>query len=322
MSAMARSSFKNSIPPEHAAALIRAHDGDVALLYIWESANEGRDYEKAARDLCMTIGSVEAGFEKLDRLGLFTSVSPSPAGNVSGAENVRFVPGAEELPNYTAEDIKGRTEEPEFKAIVDESMTVLGRGLSSGELVKLFGIYDHLGLSAEVIFELVHFCADITLEKYGPSKKVSFRMIEKEAFYWANNGITDLDSAEAYISRRKKLSEFSEKIKMRIGISGRELTEGERKYISGWAELGFDEDCIYEAYNRTVMNTGGLKWPYMDKIIRTWGEKGFKSLDDITKNDGTAGKAAGAKSSRSAKTSSGPDFEAARRWLDSIKNEE
>ena len=309
------------IPSEDAARLIRAHDGDVALLYIWESVNPSvaRNYEKAAGDLCMTIGDVEAGFEKLDRLGISPVSGTAAAGNSSGMHSQRFIPPQEELPDYPAEDIQKQLCDPDFKEIVNEANSALGRILNTPELVKLFAVYDHLKLPKEVIFTLLHFCAEITREKYGPSRKTSIKLIEKEAFFWVNNDIVTLDAAEEYIFRRKKLSEAFEKIKTRLGITGRELTDSEKRYISGWIELGYDEDCIYEAYDRTVTKTGALKWPYMDKIIQTWNEKGFKTMSEILEKDGRGIKPAPKKGPKR----NGPseaDYKAAREMMEKAAN--
>ena len=65
---MASVTRNNSIPPEDARRLISAHDGNVALLYIWQSVNGHFDAEAAAGDLCMTAGEVSAAREKLERL--------------------------------------------------------------------------------------------------------------------------------------------------------------------------------------------------------------------------------------------------------------
>ena len=53
-----------------ADALIAAHDGDVALLYIYLCRRGGDDMEQAARELCRTMGEISAAWEKLQRMGL------------------------------------------------------------------------------------------------------------------------------------------------------------------------------------------------------------------------------------------------------------
>ena len=57
----------NSISSAIADKLISAHDGDVALLYIYMARRGGHDLDAAARDLCRTMSEISAAAEKLQR---------------------------------------------------------------------------------------------------------------------------------------------------------------------------------------------------------------------------------------------------------------
>ena len=46
-------------------------------------------------------------------------------------------------------------------------------------------------------------------------------------------------------------------------------------------EYGYDENIIYYAYEESIDRTGKMSMPYMDKIIRSWHEKGVKTVSDI-----------------------------------------
>ena len=59
---------KLSLPAQEADRLIAAHDGDVALLYIYRLRTNCTDDERTARELCMTLREVKEAGEKLDRL--------------------------------------------------------------------------------------------------------------------------------------------------------------------------------------------------------------------------------------------------------------
>ena len=61
------------ISAEAAERLIAAHDGDVALLYLY-IRRYGADTEGAARALCRTLGEMEAAHEKLGRMELLDGV--------------------------------------------------------------------------------------------------------------------------------------------------------------------------------------------------------------------------------------------------------
>lgn len=269
---------KNSISVSAADKLIAAHDGDTALLYIWLCRNGSFDAEKAAAELCRTLSEVNSAYEKLCRMEL-------SAPQVQPKTPEKVMP-AEELPEYTSKDIVSRSKtDGGFKAVLNEAQRKLGRTLSTPDLKALFGIYDYLALPPDVIFMLLAHCVELSADKYGPGRLPSMRFIEKEAYSWANKEIMTLEQADEYIrnyhSRKSRLGD----IKAVLGISGRQPTATETKYMLSWLDMGFDADCLAIAYDRTVTNTGSLKWNYMNKIVTSWHEKGLHTPADIEAKD-------------------------------------
>ena len=39
------------------------------------------------------------------------------------------------------------------------------------------------------------------------------------------------------------------------------------------------------AYERTCINTGGLNWPYMNKILTSWHQAGLNTADAVRSGD-------------------------------------
>ena len=190
------------------------------------------------------------------------------------------------MPEYTAEDIVQRSKSDEtFSVILAEAKRVFARNLNSSDMKMLFGIYDYLALPAEVILELLNYCAQTAAEK-GEGKRPSPRSVEKEAYRWANREILTLEQAEDYIRDQKNLRESINQVKNALGIHGRELTPTEAKYVSSWLSMGFEAEAILIAYDRTVTSTGALKWPYMNKIICSWHEKKLHTPREIEAGDG------------------------------------
>lgn len=68
-------------------------------------------------------------------------------------------------------------------------------------------------------------------------------------------------------------------------IRGRNLTAPESRYIRQWLEMGFDENTIGLAYEKSCLNTGGLSWPYINKILLRWHEQGLHTLNEIRSGD-------------------------------------
>ena len=286
---------QNLIPSGAADRLIAAHDGDVALLYIWLSRTERFDADRAARELCRTAAEINSAYEKLCRMGL-SGAKPAEA-------PLHKLPPAEELPEYTAEDIVKRSEaDGGFKAVVSQAQRKLGRALSTSDLKILFGIYDYLALPPDVIFMLLSYCVDLFAEKYGPGRLPSMRNIEKEAYSWVNKEILTLEQADEYIKSAAERRGRVNELKAAMGIRGRALTPTESKYIASWLDMGFDNEAILIAYDRTVTNTGSLKWSYMNKILLSWHEKGIHTEAEILEKDSRPAPAKAANDHRGAVT--------------------
>ena len=300
----------NLISPQAADKLIRAHDGDVALLYIFRALTGSEDRESAAKALCRTLREIETAEEKLCRMGL---------GRICAApliESERPETEEEQLPEYRSEDIARRCrEDAAFTAILDEARKVMGRNLSSVDIKTLFAIYDYIGLPMDVMMLMINYCGKVFEERFHGQRRPTAKAIQKEADKWARYEIITMEQAEAFMRRQDERRSMLTLLKETLGIKGRELSPTEREYINGWLNMGFDEKCIAIAYDRTVTNTGSLKWSYMNKILLSWHEKGLKTEKDILEKDGRRSNVSSVKSGRSTK---GADFSALDSMIDKI----
>ena len=270
-----------SFPAKEAEQIIAAHDGDVALLWLCLRRNPDTGVEDAAGMLCRTRAEIEAALEKLQRMGLAEPKAAVPAA-ASSAQSVKLPP-ADETPQYTAEDLAVRSrEDPRFAALVLEAQRAMGHVLNTNDLKRLFSLYDYLALPPEVIMMLLNYC----VKSRPTGNPPSMRQIEKEGYVWANREILTLEQAEKYIAdseyRREKLAQTAKL----LGITSRTLSPTESRYISAWLEMGFDDELIEMALDRTVTNTGGLKWKYMNSILESWHKKGLHTPADVRDRDG------------------------------------
>lgn len=300
---------RNLIPDSIADKLIAAHDGDVALLYIWLCRHDAFDADAAARELCRTGAEIKNAYEKLCRM----SAEQTPA--------ARRLPPAEELPEYTSEDIVRRSKaDSGFQAVIAQAQRKLGRALSTADLKTLFGIYDYLALPADVIFMLIGYCIDVFAEKYGPGRLPSMRSIEKEAYSWANREIITIEQADEYIRKQAERRSRAGEIKASMGLGARVLTPTERRYILSWFEMGFDNESILIAYDRTVINTGALKWGYMNKIMLSWHEKGIHTAAEVAERDSRAPASAVKAENQHRSKVSGDELDRLRSIYEKVKN--
>jgi len=299
-----------SMSGDAAKKLMACGSGDAALLYLCILSGGGMfSRETAAARIRRTPEQVDAAMDVLARLGLVRrDEAPAPE-------------PADELPAYTAEDIRRELDSgAAFRQLVAEVQSSLGKKLSSEELVKLFGIYDHLGLPAEVVLCLVNHCIMTCTARYGAGRRPTMRYIEKAAYEWEREGVFSLDAAEAYLKRREALDAATASFADALQIRGRALTVSERRYIADWIAMGFTAEAAGEAYDRTVLKTGRLTWRYMDSIMKSWHAKGLHTPAEIRRGDGRRAPA------RKPEAKNGPavtaeDIERSRRALEKIKEE-
>jgi DnaD/phage-associated family protein len=152
--------------------------------------------------------------------------------------------------------------------------------MNTEELKILLSMVRYLGLPADVICILVSYCQERARQR-GGQRNPSLRTIEKEAYFWAEQGIDTTEAAAAYIQRQNVYHSRLSALTRLLQIRGRNLTAAEEKYARQWLEMGFADDAITMAYERTCLNTGGLNWAYMHKILLRWKEAGFKTAADI-----------------------------------------
>ena len=250
--------------------LLSAASGDGALLYIY--LKSGNDPVNAQKDLLMTETRYQCAAATLRQMGLWPEAQS------------KIIPMGER-PQYTEQDVmQALNKDREFRSLYGEIQRLLGKTLNNEELKIILGFVRYLGLPADVICVLVCYCKDRAKQK-GGLRNPSLRTIEKEAYAWAEQGIDTIEQAGAFIQaqnlRRSRLQEL-----MRIlQIRNRELTPGEKNYAQKWLEMGLHNDVIGLAYERTCINTGAMNWPYMNKILTRWHEKGFRTAHQVLSGD-------------------------------------
>lgn len=252
--------------------LLACADGNCALLYLHILRTGAFSLSAACRDLKRGESEMALAADTLRRLGLL--------------EKPEAPLRKEELPEYTAGDIVSRVKsDSAFEGVVREAERALGKVLSSSDLKILFGIYDHLGLPAEVIYVLINHVIETYRAANGEGRMPTMRAVEKEAWFWSDMEILTLDAAEEHIRREKEKKELVFQVKELLQIRGRDLTAGEKKYIDAWLDMGFSPAALAIAYDRTVLGTGKLAWKYMDKIVRSWNEKKLFTPEAIEAGD-------------------------------------
>ena len=185
----------------------------------------------------------------------------------------------EARPAYSPGEVdKAMGDNEELAFLMKQAQLLLGKPLRSSDVELLYSFYDWLGLPVSVIVMLLTYLA-------GKDKK-SMRYIEQVAITWADQGINTFEAADKYLKYMEKLDGREGKIRQLLGINDRNPSENEKKFISAWAgDRNLPLELVTEAYSRTAEATGKLSMAYMDKILRTWKEKGIKTLEKLKQSD-------------------------------------
>ena len=252
---------------ENIRRLLAAGNGDSALLYLCRAA----EFSDVATGF--SEPRLETAAALLRQLGLDERMYP------------KFLQPAE-LPEYSEDDVRRQMELPRsgFRKLVGEVQRCLGKVLNVEELKILLSMVEYLGLTAEVVNILVHYCVERNRTR-GAGRMPSMRMVEKEAYRWADAQIDSVEKAAAFMQNQNTRNARMEELCRLLGISGRRLAPPEERYLQSWLDMGFEDDAISLAYEKTCENTGGLTWKYMSRILESWNSQGLYTVSQIKAHD-------------------------------------
>jgi DnaD/phage-associated family protein len=264
------------LPAQQADRLIGRGDGDAALLYLCLlRADRGVTAQELQRRMKWSQLRLHAAETALQELGLIDrppeQKPPEPA---------------QERPVYTADDLTDLlTGDAGFRMLVPQTEEKLGKRLKTADLQILAGLYDDLGLPADVIYLLVCHCVARSEERYGPGRRPTLRQIEKEGYHWAQRGLFDQESASRYLRdwnvRRSAMSRYMQV----LGLGDRRPVESEERYIADWMDKGFPPETVALAYDKTVFYKKELNWRYLNGILRRWHENGWHTEEEVRQSD-------------------------------------
>lgn len=264
------------LPAQQADRLIGRGDGDAALLYLCLlRADRGVTAQELQRKLKWSQLRLHAAETALQELGLIDrppeQKPPEPA---------------QERPVYTADDLTDLlTGDAGFRMLVPQTEEKLGKRLKTADLQILAGLYDDLGLPADVIYLLVCHCVARSEERYGPGRRPTLRQIEKEGYHWAQLGIFDQTAAAAYLKKWAQREEKSAAYMRALHLPQRQMVDAERRYITQWMDMGFPPETVALAYERTVFYKKDMNWRYLNGILRRWHEAGWHTVHQVEQGE-------------------------------------
>lgn len=250
--------------------LLTCGNPDAGLLLLYTKC--GNPTFEAARALNMSDARYSQAVATLRQFGLW-------------AEDRLPMEPARQSPVYSEQDvIRAMESSREFPMLVDEMQRSLGRILTTEELKTILSFVNYLALPPEVVSMLVCHCKE-RLRRKGSNKNPSLRSIEKEAYAWADRGINTMEEAAAFMQADCARFTRMAELKRLLHIGDRPLTSSEERYAESWLNMDFDTEALRIAFDKTCVNAGGLKWPYMNKILVSWHQQGLHTGAQVKAGD-------------------------------------
>ena len=94
-----------------------------------------------------------------------------------------------------------------------------------------------------------------------------------------------IEEAAAFIQVQNQRQSRIGRLMQTMQIYGRSLTAAEERYANAWLDMGMEDAVIGMAYERTCLNTGGLNWAYMNKILQRWHSQGLHTAEEVRTGD-------------------------------------
>ena len=152
--------------------------------------------------------------------------------------------------------------------LVEAVQAQMGKVLTRSEIETVVSFYTYAGLPPEyILLATAHCCSQNRGNVRALSKLLTDMMSEQIYTY---------EQAEEYLTRRQQQDSAQGQVRAAFGIHDRSLTKQEQKYIDTWfMEYHFDISMVKLAYERTIDQIGKVSFPYTNKMLTSWHEKGI-----------------------------------------------
>ncbi len=167
-----------------------------------------------------------------------------------------------------------------MKRLFNEAQEILGRTLGYSMQCTIYSVVNRYGITPDVANCLLYFARSID--------NTSQNDILKIAKYWAENGITDMQSADDYIQETEKALNLFRQLAEGTNNDTSAPTFAVLEIFCQWLRWGYGYPEIKKAFDimKAEKQTGRLIWnniSHMNGTIKNWHKQGMNSLDDIEK---------------------------------------
>ena len=225
---------------------------------------------ETARELRLTVSDVESAVSFWRGAGIIELYTAKEAKKI-GSVNL--------YQTYDADILSAAVEkDDDFKNVCDMIGDLLGRLLNKNDYNSLFYLYDYAGMPADFICGVAEFCSQ--------EKKLSMQYIMKTALGLHDDGIDSYEKLEQHLAHREKARTSTGMLRKLCGLGERELTTKESNFVSNWfIKWDIPFELVRLSYEKMINAIGKVQLSYMNTILKSWYNNGYKTLEDVEKGD-------------------------------------
>ena len=141
-------------------------------------------------------------------------------------------------------------------------------------------LYDDLGLDVDLLFVILNHAKSI--------ERLKISYIQSLAIEWLEKGIDTVSAADEELRMMASHDLAWSMVRSAFGLPPRKPGKKEKEYANVWInEWQTSKEMLEAAYEVCVDTKGEMKFPYINAILKTWRDKGYKKPDDIIKETKT-----------------------------------
>ncbi len=274
-----------SLPTEIADRGLKFASGEQLKVIICIFRNPQITVEEITKITNLSLGTVNECVEYWVSNGILKDSQPEKIvkteSQVQKAEKVKMPLPEIQFTNPTQAEIeKILKKNGSMKRLFLEAQEILGRTLGYSMQCTIYSIVNRYGITPDVANCLLYFAKSID--------NTSQNDILKIAKYWAENGVTDLSSADDYIQETEKAMTVFRELAIRTKNDTSAPTFAVMEIFCEWIRWGYGVDEIEKAFNimKAEKQTGRLVWnniAHMNGTIKNWRKQGLFTLEEIEK---------------------------------------
>lgn len=188
--------------------------------------------------------------------------------------SVKEVPKPPETKLTMKEVLRLKNEDEGIAHVLSEAERILGKTFTTSDTETIVWLISYAGISPEVLITVIAYCAGIG--------KNNLRYIQKTALEWLDSGIETIEAAEERIHALNEARSWEGEVKRVLEIYGRSLVSKEKEFCESWRLYNISPELIHFAYEKCIEKTAKLSFPYINKILLSWHQKGIKTVAEAS----------------------------------------